>query len=97
MSRLLHISCRPRRLHQRICAFQRLERSLASSNKHFLLGSRFQNPAPSVPRWYADNPDIGFVPLQSFQNADIICHKSSRPGQDYVNVRAGSNITLTCG
>jgi len=57
-------------------------------------GFRFQNPAPSVPGWYADNPDIGFVPPQSFQNADIICHKSSRPGQDLVNVRAGSNITL---
>jgi len=57
-------------------------------------GFRFQSPAPSVPGWYADNPDIGFVPPQSFQNADIICHKSSTPGQDYVNVRAGDNITL---
>ncbi|KAM7210254.1 Glycoside hydrolase [Rhypophila decipiens] len=57
-------------------------------------GFRFSNPAPSVPGWYADNPDIGFVPPQSFQNPDIICHKSSRPGQDYVNVKAGSNITL---
>jgi len=57
-------------------------------------GFRFQNPQPRVPGWYADNPDIGFVPPQSFQHADIICHKSSLPGQEYVTVKAGSNITL---
>ncbi|KAK0702373.1 glycoside hydrolase [Lasiosphaeris hirsuta] len=57
-------------------------------------GFRFQTPAPEVPGWYANNTDIGFVPPQSFQDADIICHKSAVPGHDYVNVQAGSNITL---
>jgi len=46
-------------------------------------GFRFQNPAPAVAGWYANNPDIGFVPPTSYDNADIICHKSSQPGQKY--------------
>ncbi|GAB1319430.1 hypothetical protein MFIFM68171_09640 [Madurella fahalii] len=57
-------------------------------------GFRYRDPAPRVPGWYANNTDIGFVPPQSFRDPDIICHKVARPGQEYVNVRAGSNITL---
>ncbi|RYP08937.1 hypothetical protein DL764_001590 [Monosporascus ibericus] len=57
-------------------------------------GFRYQNPPPRVPGWYADNPDIGFVPPQSFQNPDIVCHKSARPGEEYVTVQAGSTIRL---
>ncbi|KXX73561.1 Polysaccharide monooxygenase Cel61a [Madurella mycetomatis] len=57
-------------------------------------GFRFQDPAPRVPGWYANNTDIGFVGPESFRDPDIICHKIARPGQEYVNVRAGSNITL---
>ncbi|KAK0718443.1 glycoside hydrolase [Lasiosphaeria miniovina] len=57
-------------------------------------GFRYQDPAPRVAGWYADNPDIGFVGPQSFADPDIICHKSARPGQEYVAVRAGANVTL---
>ncbi|KAK3356462.1 glycoside hydrolase, partial [Lasiosphaeria hispida] len=54
----------------------------------------FQIPAPDVPGWYANNTDIGFVPPQSVQSVDIVCHKSAVPGHDYANVQAGSNIML---
>jgi lytic cellulose monooxygenase (C1-hydroxylating) len=57
-------------------------------------GFRFQNPAPRVPGWYADNPDIGFVAPQSFGHLNITCHKAATPGQEYVQVQAGSTITL---
>lgn len=57
-------------------------------------GFRNQNPAPKVPGWTANNPDIGFVAPTSFSSADIICHKNATPGQAYVNVRAGSTITI---
>ncbi|PVH74129.1 lytic polysaccharide monooxygenase [Cadophora sp. DSE1049] len=58
-------------------------------------GFRYQQPPPAVAGWYADNPDIGYVPTTSYNTSDIICHKSSIPGQKYVDVQAGSTITLT--
>ncbi|KAL2754789.1 glycoside hydrolase family 61 protein [Sodiomyces alcalophilus JCM 7366] len=57
-------------------------------------GFRYQDPLPSIPGWYANNPDIGFVEPQSFGDPDIICHKAAAPGQEYVQVEAGSTITL---
>lgn len=57
-------------------------------------GFRYQHPPPHVPGWYADNPDIGFVPPQSFTDVNITCHKAATPGQEYVKVQAGSTITL---
>ncbi|KAI1383481.1 glycoside hydrolase [Hypoxylon trugodes] len=57
-------------------------------------GFRYQNPPPSIPGWTADNPDIGFVGPDSFAQPDIICHKSATPGQAYVEVTAGSTMTL---
>lgn len=57
-------------------------------------GFRYQDPPPRVPGWYANNTDIGFVAPQSFGDPDIICHKSARPGEEHVRVRAGSNVTL---
>ncbi|EHK96369.1 putative endoglucanase-7 [Glarea lozoyensis 74030] len=57
-------------------------------------GFRYQSPAPLVAGWFADNPDIGFVPPINYTSPDIICHKSSTPGQKYVTVTAGSTIQL---
>ncbi|KAK0740149.1 glycosyl hydrolase family 61-domain-containing protein [Schizothecium vesticola] len=57
-------------------------------------GFRFSSPAPRVAGWYADNPDIGFVPPSSFAHPDIICHKSAVPGATHIPVRAGTNLTL---
>jgi hypothetical protein len=57
-------------------------------------GFRYQNPAPSIPAWRADNPDIGFVAPAAYGTQDIICHKSATPGALYVDVQAGSTITL---
>ncbi|KAK1829268.1 family 61 glycosyl hydrolase [Podospora conica] len=57
-------------------------------------GFRFSTPPPRVAGWYADNPDIGFVPPSSFSHPDIICHKSAVPGALHIPVRAGTNLTL---
>lgn len=57
-------------------------------------GFRFSSPAPRVAGWYADNPDIGFVPPSSFSHPDIICHKSAVPGALHIPVRAGTEIAL---
>ncbi|KAI0119789.1 glycoside hydrolase [Daldinia grandis] len=57
-------------------------------------GFRYQDPPPSIPGWTANNPDIGFVSPDSFAHPDIICHKAATPGQAYVNVTAGSTLTL---
>jgi len=57
-------------------------------------GFRFQSPPPRVPGWYADNADIGFVAPQSFANPNITCHKAATPGQEHVQVQAGSTVTV---
>ncbi|KAI1645825.1 glycoside hydrolase [Daldinia loculata] len=57
-------------------------------------GFRYQNPPPSIPGWTANNPDIGFVSPDSLAHPDIICHKAATPGQAYVDVTAGSTLTL---
>lgn len=57
-------------------------------------GFRFSSPAPRIAGWYADNPDIGFVPPSSFSHPDIICHKSAVPGALHIPVRAGTQVAL---
>jgi len=55
---------------------------------------RYQNPIPPTTGWQADNLDNGFVAPSAFGSADIICHKSAKPGTVHVPVRAGSKVTL---
>ena len=54
----------------------------------------YQNPIPKVAGWTAQNLDNGFVSPDAFSGPDIICHKSATPGQAYVNVVAGSKMTI---
>ena len=54
----------------------------------------YANPIPKVAGWTAQNLDNGFVSPDSFGSPDIICHKSATPGQAYINVAAGSKMTI---
>ena len=54
----------------------------------------YQNPIAKVAGWTAQNLDNGFVSPDAFSGPDIICHKSVTPGQAYMNVAAGSNMTI---
>ncbi|KAM3064798.1 hypothetical protein ACMFMG_008721 [Clarireedia jacksonii] len=54
----------------------------------------YQTPAPVVAGWSALNQDNGFVSPDAYSTSDIICHKSATNAQAYVNVTAGSDVTL---
>ncbi|TDZ74530.1 Polysaccharide monooxygenase Cel61a [Colletotrichum trifolii] len=54
----------------------------------------YQNPAPDVPGWAAEQQDLGFVAPDAAGSADIICHKSATPGKTSVKVAAGDSVTL---
>ena len=49
---------------------------------------------PDSVGWYAKNQDNGFVEPNSFDTADIICHKGATTGNKVVEVEAGSKIDL---
>ncbi|KAK1459622.1 glycosyl hydrolase family 61 [Colletotrichum melonis] len=54
----------------------------------------YQNPAPDVPGWAAQQQDLGFVAPDAAGQADIICHKSATPGKTSVTVAAGETVTV---
>ncbi|EKG21093.1 Glycoside hydrolase family 61 [Macrophomina phaseolina MS6] len=54
----------------------------------------YQNPAPKVAGWTAQNLDNGFVEPNSFSSGDIICHKEAKPGQAYVEAAAGDELQI---
>ena len=55
---------------------------------------QYQNPVPLVPGWASNNLDNGFVAPDAFATSDIICHKAATNGKAYVNVKAGSKLTI---
>ncbi|PQE27021.1 glycoside hydrolase family 61 protein [Rutstroemia sp. NJR-2017a BBW] len=56
---------------------------------------QYQTPAPVVAGWSdPKDSDNGFVAPDAYATGDIICHKSATNGQGYVNVTAGSDVTL---
>ncbi|CAM1502344.1 Fc.00g043280.m01.CDS01 [Cosmosporella sp. VM-42] len=44
--------------------------------------------------WTIAATDNGYVEPNSYENPDIICHKSAKPGKGHVAVQAGDKITL---
>lgn len=55
---------------------------------------KYQNPIPLVAGWQADNLDNGFITPSQFATSDIICHKSAKNANAYVEAKAGSKVTF---
>ncbi|KAE8147690.1 glycoside hydrolase [Aspergillus avenaceus] len=51
------------------------------------------NP-PDTIGWSTSATDLGFVDGSGYQSADIICHKSGKPGAISASVAAGSDIEI---
>jgi len=64
-------------------------KTYAGSNPSWFYGTKEDTVG-----WYADNQDNGFVAPDAYGSADIICHKGATPGNQYVEVEAGSEIDL---
>lgn len=66
----------------------------AGSDPLWWYAQQNNQPLPVTSGWRALNQDIGFVEPANLGTTDIACHKSAKTNTGFINVAAGSTITL---
>lgn len=66
----------------------------AGSDPLWWYAQQNNQPLPVTSGWRALNQDIGFVEPANMGTTDIACHKSAKTNTGFIDVAAGSTITL---